>query len=156
MTTVEIKITAKVGAATFEIASNEGDVLHHINGSDFLKKLMDLASYIDAPDADVPAVLDPPNVYLPPPALAATEPQADGPRVEASMGSVDSFLSRGTRVTPLADGTVMEEDPIFTPESLGSGKTVKTFGSRVEYGDSPEEQRKKAAMDRLNDADGWT
>jgi hypothetical protein len=154
MTAVEIKITAKVGAATFEIASKEGDVLHHITGSDFLKKLMDLASHIDAPDADVaiqpePAPVAP--VHVLPPALAGRE---EAPPSESSMGSVDSFLARGGRVTPLNDGTVMEEEPIFSPEET-TGRPVKTFSSRVDYGSSPEEQKRKQAMERLNDADGW-
>lgn len=151
MTEVSIKITAKVGAASFEIESSPGDELHHITGPDFMKRLMDLAGYVAPPDADVPA----PVVEVQPVSRPAVTEPADEARSESSMGSVDEFLNKGGRVTPLDGGRVMEEEPIFTPGSDVADKAVKTFGDRVKYDDTPEGRKRKEAMERINDADGW-
>jgi len=151
MDPVSIKIYAKIGAASFEIESGPEDVLHHQTGPEFMKALMDLAGFIGPADAEIDA-----------PTRQEVRPNEmdndDGPaeiRTESSMGSVDEFLRKGGRRTDLDDGRVMEEEAIFTPGSDNADRPAKTFGSRVEYGDSPEEQKKAEAMKRINDADGW-
>jgi len=147
---VNITIVAKVGAASFEINSVEGDVLHHITGPDFMKQLMDLAGFVAAPDAEV----EPPNAHK---VTELNSAAVTGGGVEddsASMGSVESFTQRGVRTTPLDGDGVMEEEPIFSPGSSNAEKPLKTFGA--DYDNTEEGRKKREAMASIRDEGGWT
>lgn len=169
MADVKITISAKVGAFAFEIESAEGDVIHHMSGSDFLKHLMDLASLIAQPSDEppMPSFLmtraAPEPRYVPPPAYGGpTSLSHVGPQQESdpsSMGSIDKFLSHRPREDDgvqryTVDGQDVEQEPIFRPGSEHADKELKTFNDR-QYDDSREGRAKRAAMERLNDADGW-